>query len=363
MSSITQNNHSLLSFYQDSNYFQNLCHDLEKTIVLPPVYIISGESKIARYANWLFSLICFPVGCYKTLQIIAGKVALLPASTPRVLGLDKEHSKKLRLIPIVNREWKYKRISLQMEHLRIDAMIYGTSDSLQSRKWCLYSNGNAQFLEQHLHGMHDFKNILKKIGFNALVFNYPGVGASEGFPTKSSMQKAYLLMLNFLEDKKHGLGAQEILCYGHSIGAGIQAESIKNHLLKNHIKYVFLKSRTFNTLSTIAAKITLKPLGMVVRLLGWEIDTVNGSRSLKKPEIILQSAFVDHIGELKESSMIKYDGLIDAPESLAKPLLDSTLGKSRSKFFFALPENHSDEIACIEHIAQKIQEFLLATGL
>ena len=106
---------------------------------------------------------------------------------------------------------------------------------------------------------------------NAIVFNYPGVGASSGLPNRQAMAKTYRAMLNFLEDRTNGIGATEIIGYGHSIGGGVQGDALKTHELKKDVKYVFVKSRTFSDLSTTASLLMAKPFGFLVKILGCNI--------------------------------------------------------------------------------------------
>ena len=221
----------------------------------------------------------------------------------------------------------------------------------------LDSNGNGEFYEDKL-SCHEFKHILSKVKSNAIVFNYPGVGASSGLPNRQAMAKAYCAMLNFLEDKKNGVGAKEIIGYGHSIGGGVQGDALKTHELKKDVKYVFVKSRTFSNLSTTASILTNKSLGFVVKILGWNMDSVASSKKLQAPEIIMQTAKVKWYEEINDSSKIIDDGVIPANASLAKALLDDNKCPKKNKVFIGMQERHNDGLDDPSFLAQKIETLL-----
>ena len=84
-----------------------------------------------------------------------------------------------------------------------------------------------------------------------IVFNYPGVGASSGLPSRGAMQKAPESHPSLSEDKEKGIGASEIICFGQSIGAAIQADALKDHPFIKGIRYVIVESRTFSDMSQI----------------------------------------------------------------------------------------------------------------
>ena len=189
-------------------------------------------------------------------------------------------------------EWKVKRLTIEVDGYHIDAAIMGKAATLENGRWVLTSNGNGSFYENHFHD-HNFKQILSKIDRNTILFNYPGVGCSPGLPNRQAMAKAYRAVLAFLEDQKNGIGAKEIIGYGHSIGGGIQGEALNSHTLKKDIKYVFIKGRTFSELASVASK-TSWLMGALVKLLGWNINTLESSKRLKAPEIILQTVMSGH---------------------------------------------------------------------
>lgn len=346
------------AFYNQSDYLDVTQRDFAQNKSLPLKYTWNTENKIIRIAKKMFSIIIFPIGIYTLLHALVAKVALLPASSPSCMGHDENYANNSRLAISLDGEWKYKRITLEVDGYKIDATIVGKASTLNNGRWVLPSNGNGEFYEDHLSWCDGFKRILTEVNSNAIVFNYPGVGASSGLPNRQAMAKAYRAMLNLLEDRENGIGAKEIIGYGHSIGGGVQSDALKTHKLKNDIKYVFVKSRTFSDLSATASILINKPIGFLVKILGWNMDSVESSKKLKAPEIILQTANVKEYEELKDSSKIINDGVIPANASLAKALLEDNKCPKQNKVFIGMREGHNHGLTDPSFLAKKIEALL-----
>ncbi len=346
------------AFYNQPDYLDVTRRDFAQNKSLPVNYTWNTENKIIRIAKQIFSIIIFPIGIYQLLHALAGKVALLPASSPSLMGYPENHANDSRSNISLDGEWKYKRITVEVDGYKIDATIVGKASTLNNGRWMLASNGNGEFYEDKLSYSHDFKQILSEVNGNAIVFNYPGVGASSGLPNRQAMAKAYRAMLNLLEDQKNGIGAKEIIGYGHSIGGGVQGDALKTHALKKDVKYVFVKSRTFSDLSTTASILTSKPLGFLVKMLGWNMDSVESSKKLQAPEIIMQTAKVKGYEELNDSSKIIGDGVIPANASLAKALLEDNKCPKQNKVFIGMQERHNDGLNDPSFLVKKIEALL-----
>lgn len=362
------------AFYKQTDYESATKRDLAQNKPLSEVsYTWNTEHKTTRIAKLILSIIIFPIGMYKLLHVLAGKVALLPASNPTIMrifhGYPKDYANILRKeIEIDPSEdgWKHKRITVEVDGYKIDAMITGKASTLSNGRWMLFSQGNGEFYEEKLAGINpgtlqnDVQSILSEVKGNAIVFNYPGVGSSSGLPNRHAMEKAYRAMLNFLEDRENGIGAQEIIGYGHSIGGGVQGDALKTHELKKDINYVFIKSRTFSSMSAAASFLTLKPLGFLVKMLGWNMGSVESSKKLQAPEIIMQTVSKPLCEELSDSSLIVNDGVIHPDASLAKKLLlESQKSPMINKTFIGIREGHNDGLSFgVLFLAKKINALL-----
>jgi Chlamydia CHLPS protein (DUF818) len=346
------------AFYNQPNYMEKTKSDFKQKRV-PVTYTWNTECKIIRIAKQIFSIIIFPIGLYKLSHRIAGKFILL-ASCPMLAGREANYADKSRAQIKLDSDWKYKRITVEVDGHKVDAMIVGKASTLNNGRWVLASNGNNELYEDKLVGK-DFKQILSHVKGNGIVFNYPGVGASSGSANRGAMAKAYRAMLNFLEDGKKGIGAKEIIGYGHSIGGGAQADGLNAHSFKKEVKYVFVKSRTFSDLHKTASLLTARPLGFLVKLLGWNMNPARVSRTLDVlmiPEIIMQTANVESYEELKDSSKIIHDGLIPAEASLAKALLDDPTCPKKEKIFIGMPEGHNGGLNDPSFLADRIETCL-----
>ncbi len=361
------------AFYNQKDYLETTRQDFLKTTPLPVHYTWTTESKIKNIVKNILVVGSMLVGACgavyfknylaKTVSIIGGStVAMwlsspislplpLPAITPEGLGYSENHAHESRAQVPLESEWKYKRITLEVDGNKIDATIMGKASTLGQGRWVLKSNMFHEFYEDHL-SSDVFKRFLTEVNSNAIVFNYPQVGATPGFPTKETTAKAYRLMLTFLEDQKRGVGAKEIVGVSHYTGGAVQGDALTNHILKKGVKYVFVHNQTFSDTDQLPPipKRLLRIVG-----LGW--DTAESSKKLQAPEIILQRANVENFEVIKESSQIVNAPGLPAKASLAKALLDDPHCPKHNKVFIGVPKNPNKE-AGITFLAQKIEELL-----
>lgn len=338
-----------------------------------PIYIRNTDYKISNLVIDIFSVIIFPIGLcrlgYRFAHSLVGRI-IVPAS-----NYPSSKVRNIRKDITFDDKWKVKRISVKVDGYTIDAAIVGQAKTLENGRWVLSSNGNGELYEQKFDD-YSFGKILSELNANTIVFNYPGVGASTGMPSREAMAKAYRVMLHFLEDSENGIGAKEIIGYGHSIGGGVQGDALNDHELKEDIKYVFVKRQTFSTLSSIASKLASKILpkkvskflpnkvsealvGTLVSALGWNMGSVNSSKKLKAPEIILQTANVCCYTDISNNpELIEGDGIIPAEASLAKELLKDETSFSGNKYFLGIPEGHNSSLQNTKFLTNQIKEML-----
>lgn len=235
-------------------------------------------------------------------------------------------------------------------------MIIGKKSSLNNGRWTLYSNGNNELYEENI-AFGNIQDFIQKINSNALVFNYQGVGSSNGSISREGMKNAYRAMLSFLEDQEQGIGAKEIIGYGHSIGAAVQAEALLGYKLQNSIRYTFVKSRTFSELADVATSFSNKKfLGKLVKVLGWNMKCLKSSQQLTADEIIIQTAFYA-TNNLTDPKDIQDDGVINAEDSLLKKALEDPKFPREKKHFFGVIEGHNQALVSGD-LEDKINELL-----
>lgn len=338
-------------FYKSPTYLGDTKKDFASLTPLTTSYRWNSEHKVLRITKKIFSLLFFPLILGKCLHNFAGKIAYLPAAS----SFTPVQAETLRSEVNLNGDWKYKRLTVKVDGIKIDAMVVGKESTLNNKRWMLHSVGNGDCYENNLHFANNYQ-MLEELQSNALFFNYSGVGSSSGKANRKAMKNAYRAMLKLLEDENMGIGAKEIIGYGHSIGAGVQGDALKSYRLKKDINYVFVKSRTFSRMSK-EASLMARPLGFVTKLLGWNISSVTSSRKLQAHEIILQTTNVTKPEELNDSSKIIDDGVIFEKATLAKKLLDK--GIVNNKTFFGIPEGHNTPIDDTSFFTDKINEILV----
>ena len=351
------------AFYNQSDYVEQTKNEFGQKKALPAVtYTRNTERKITRTAKQLLSIIIFPIGIYKLIHAIIGKFCgVLPSSTPGLMGMPSDSDflirKSIEIKPAASDDWVYKRLTLEVDGYKIDAAIMGKPSTLDNKRWMLCSGGNGEFYEYGLYEKESTqKDLAENLESNVITFNYPGVGASSGLPNREAMGKAYRLMLSFLEEK---LEAQEIIGYGHSIGGGVQGDALNKYKLNDRVKYVFIKSRTFSSLSTQVNHMLSRLLGLLIKIFGWNIDSVESSKKLKAPEIILQTANVKNYTTLNESDQIAgNDGVIRSEAALGKVLLDDKKCPRKNKLFVGIPEDHNEGLSDFNYLKLHVENFL-----
>jgi len=117
-------------------------------------------------------------------------------------------------------------------------MILTRKSTSDNGKWILGSTGNGGLYEweKASGASSNLQRLATHLDANILVFNYPGVAASEGSSSYAGIGNAYKGLLHYLEDKEKGIGANTIIGYGLSLGGGVQAQGFDSHDLKPDIK-------------------------------------------------------------------------------------------------------------------------------
>ncbi len=343
------------AFYNKRDYYGETRKELDR-LEPPkePSYRCTIEPKVWRVAKKIFSFIVFPIALFDLWHVVLGKFLLIRAASPLVVGSTSEHALKLRKNVSLSTQWKIKRIAVEVDGYTVDAAIVGRAETLGNGRWVLAANGIEGFYEKQLKN-HNFKKILRETGANGLVFNYPGVGSSSGWPSRSGMIKAYQAMVEFLEK---GIGANVIISEGYSMGGGVQSAVYSNHTFKDGIQYLMIKNRTYCDLSSAVYHFFGTIAGVVLFFMGWNICSEKFSKKTKVPEIILQTANVDQAKEISTVTAIKHDGIVHANAAYAKPFL--AWEKDQNRRILGIPEQHADYLkaSTVEKLTETIKEIL-----
>lgn len=343
------------AFYKQEDYVEKTTTELSRFTALPPSYIVEFESKIVRVAKFIFSLIVFPVFIYNLLHKIFGRF-VFPATL--LASMDKitlKSSGKLEL----EGEWKFKRFSIEVDGCVVDACLMGKDATIDNGRVVLRTVGNAQ---TYTLSDSKFEQFLTEIQGSAVLFDVPGVGASTGGLDHSTLAKSYRAMLKFLEDQ-NGLAAKEIIGYGFSIGAAVQAEGLLDYPLHNEIDHVFIKDRTFATIGDVGGTCLGFPLlGFIANVFMWNVKALQSSIDLKAKEIIIQTVNLpDGSGEqeiIDDSSLIIWDEKLPPESTLAKALLDRKKAYP-NKVFVGTKLNHKQGLIDPSYLADLVKSMLV----
>lgn len=328
----------------------------------PVMYVWTSEDPCVQQIKKVLSALFFPHALYMMGHSLVGRL-VVPASIPSLLGMSGSSASVAtlfrRLLAVGGGEWKYKRLTIQVDGKNIDAYLVCRQETFRNRRWVLWSSGNGEFAETLLlEGTA--QRLLQEVGANGLLFNYPAVGASGRPVKKESMIKAYRALLHFVHDREKGLGAEELIAYGHSIGGAVQALAIdEEKRLLSSMRFVAIKSRTFSSLTSLMESCPLCILGCFLRTMGWEMDVASCSKKLEYPEIVLQTANVASPQVVGNQSSVRFidDDVVPAHATLARSIQRSSPSHT---CLIAIPERHNEDLGSetLHLVGQKVAELL-----
>ncbi len=227
--------------------------------------------------------------------------------------------------------------------------------------WALLAGGNGWIGEGCIYPM---ANEFKKMGFNILFVNGPGVARSSGFPSSYSMGAAQEAGLEMLETV---VKAKKILLYGTSLGGGAQAEAICRHDFKKDVKYMVWSDRSFDKLSNAASKMVLSIAKPLFYILGVELDGVAGAKRLKELKIThlvtqnykgkIEGDTLPYEGDLVDSGS---DGVIPNAASLYTGLRRAGIVDKERIKFFGSPELCHNGWETEGFVSKEISQFVSA---
>ncbi len=343
-------------FYEQENYLQKTKDDfVNDKPIFSPIYV--SNKKRLRYQEALrtaTAVTMIPVVCH-AFHVMAARNVFLPASCPdkKRKELIKERKENIQL----GGEWKYKKISVLVNGYKVDGAIFGKPETLKNRKWLIFVAGNNSRYESILYNdQSPIKAVLTKIGFNALVFSYPGVGSSEGSPTQRAMINAYCSMLKFLTDKEKGIGADQIISYGYSTGGCIENEGFSLST-PDQVKLV-IKDRSPVTLARAAKERMGYGFETIAKAFGWSASSMPKENS-SLPEIVIQTAESSTLPALLDSSdqIAKDDGKVLRNASLAAAIFSANRKNIK---VLGVSEKHSEDLSSnsVDLLVSNIKEIL-----
>ena len=266
--------------------------------------------------------------------------------SPSEAGLTYVDLDILRMKSAYLEGWKVKRLSVKVDNCIVDASIFLRPIYENTGRWVLISLGLGDFYER-IFSSANIQNLLISLQANCLLFNYPGVGCSTGSPSRSGMIASYHAMLRYLEEN---IQAKEIIGYGHSLGASVQAEALLNFTLSNNIKYCFIKDRGFANLRTVVEHQMGSAVAQLIDILGWKFSSVESSLKLEAPELIIQT--VDDEGKFID------DGQIPANATLGQALFPNDAGETNRKRLLKVTQKHNEPMTDLAPLVCEVNQLL-----
>lgn len=267
----------------------------------------------------------------------------------------KARANQLRADIPLKSEWKFKRLTIDVNGHLVDAVIVGKPSTLNNGKWMIVANRINEVYEEKLKPGSDFMQLVDKLNCNAIVLNYPAVGQSapkKGWGQNSLRRDSAALSseaaLQFLEDKDKGIGAKTIISYSHLSGGWVQEDVLRVHALRPAIKYVVVRN---NPIAERGSNSSF--FKYVLDFTGLDFFNVRTSNTLEIPEVILSPAKVVVSEELHESSKLSKNGHPLANAILNDPSCDKT-----RKLIIGTPEHYEGEIHDPKFLAEKIDLLL-----
>lgn len=155
----------------------------------------------------------------------------------------------------------------------------------QSKRRCLIVvNGNAEFYELDglQHQSHSNSSRYRQQGFHVLMFNYRGVGVSEGFPTRDGLLLDLHAVVDFaMRPEPYGLGVapNRIVVCGRSLGGAVSTILLSE---MSPLPLILCNTRSFSKLSSTANLLLGQQYGLRIGslaslgigILGWELDAL-----------------------------------------------------------------------------------------
>ena len=311
--------------------------------------------RLPKYVKWITNL----AGSYRIIQITIGYAAH-PLAFPLFFPIAKLQGADFdKMRGGFSYGHVAKRLSVVADGALLDVVVVGKRKAMEDGKRCmLFSLGNAQPYETEMISK-DYLALADRLNAVAVFFNPATCGRSSGwFPHPDKMVASHHAMLSFVEEE---LGVEEIVDWGHSIGAGLQGEDIKDYPFKENKKYAFVKSKSFDNLSEMGDHFAFDGAKYPVKFFWRNYDSYTSSKNLQHPEIIIQQGthkergyrVLDDVSQLK-----KTDDVIPAKRSIAKAILEDTECPKDRKILLAASLPHMAELEDIEYLAKLIEQQL-----
>ncbi|WP_100934203.1 CPn0927/CPn0928 family alpha/beta hydrolase fold protein [Candidatus Chlamydia corallus] len=320
---------------------------------------------IWNIVKFIIAVILFlPVGLFwvlqKLCQFLIHPAPFISQHMPEKAVKDTRavYVSKLKDLLSLNEISAVQRVVMQYDELLIDSVAIKLPNAFPKR-WILFSQGNLGSIENQFNqekcSIHE---LAKATHSNILMFNYPGVMSSQGSVTRENLIKSYQACVRYLRDENTGPKATQIIAFGYSLGTSVQAAALDREITdgSDKISWIAIKDRGPRSLADIANQFC-KPLGSaIVKLVGWNINSVEASERLPCPEIFIYNSDKDGkpVG----------DHLFEKENCVATPFLDpdreNTVGTKLALTTTGLLHAAPLPRSIIKRLAKTISDYLNA---
>lgn len=288
-------------------------------------------------------------------------------------------ARNTRLRIDVSTEWKHHRFSLLVSGYPVDATLIGRESTLSNGRWLLIAQGLTLMYESRLindpepasseqsHKLTPLQKLLMGTDASAVLYNYPGMGASQGPNALPAAFNAHEAFLRYIENELH---ATEVIDDGHSLGGSIQASVWQTHSPKQNISYVLVKDRACCKTVDVMRNLGGRFLATSSEYFGWNMDTIPSSDHVQIPEIhVMTVGHIDrprrfsNLAEIDPSGSdptrpIYNDKVIPCEASSAMYYLAHPPTDGRKKIVIGVPDEHPCPITEPGVLAEAINEVL-----
>jgi len=259
------------------------------------------------------------------------KKAALPAAFYSMDQIKKLRDDVATTVSQYNGPLRFEKIQIKIDGIKIDGVKIINPKAVEGR-WMAKCLGNSELYESRLTNLEALAKEADQFKSNIILFNYPGVGLSEGLASPDNMVKSYKGVLAYLEGPN--VSAKEIIGHGFSIGGGVQGEALKTYTFKPETKTCFIQDRTFSQASKVASSCfwygNKRPIGWLASYL---VESGNWNFNAVPPEKFRNKTIVVQNGN-------QYPLLWGAPYS--KPANDGVIRAKASLAHYFTKKNKSN---------------------
>ena len=156
----------------------------------------------------------------------------------------------------------------------IELLAWYHNKDIDNYKTILFLHGNAGSLENRVHKINHFNDM----DVNFLIISWRGFSGNKGQPTEKNLYKDAISSVEWLINK--GVGQENIVIYGESLGTGVATEIAQN----KNFAGIILESPFTSMVAAAKSKYPIFPIGL---LLKDKYESDKKIKNIKSPILIM----------------------------------------------------------------------------